>query len=172
MKVLFLDMDGVVNNTVGDDFVTLPMLNHDGKMCYSTLFSGININPFCKLLDWLQKDDIKIVISSTWRLTMTPELFNKYFRNYFRNYQKDLVVGLTTVSVHPKYMHRGTEIKDYLDKHQDIEEYIVIDDDIDDIVDTLPQHRVVKINKETGLTDRDISKIQYMWFNNKGRVSE
>lgn len=167
MKVLFLDMDGVVNNSIGDDLVTLPMLNNLGKTCYATLFSGVNINPFCKLLNWLQEEDIKIVISSTWRLTMTPELFNRYFRKYFRNYRKDLVVGLTTVNLYPKYMHRGTEIKDYLNKHNDITEYIVIDDDIDDIVEVLPQHRVVKINGNTGLTDRDISKIQYMWFNNK-----
>lgn len=169
MKVVFLDMDGVVNNTIGDDFVTLPMLNNDGKVCYLTLFSGANINPFCQLLSWLQEEDIKIVISSTWRLTMTPELFNEYFKKYFRNYRKDLVVGLTTVSIHPKYMHRGTEIKDYLDNHKDINEYIVIDDDIEDIVDTLPQYRVVKINSKTGLTDRDISKIKYMWFNNKNK---
>ena len=169
MKVVFLDMDGVVNNTIGDDFVTLPMLNNDGKVCYSTLFSGANINPFCQLLSWLQEEDIKIVISSTWRLTMTPELFNEYFKKYFRNYRKDLVVGLTTVSIHPKYMHRGTEIKDYLDNHKDINEYIVIDDDIEEIVDTLPQYRVVKINSKTGLTDRDISKIKYMWFNNKNK---
>lgn len=40
MKVLFLDMDGVVNNSIGDDLVTLPMLNNLGKTCYATLFSG------------------------------------------------------------------------------------------------------------------------------------
>lgn len=158
MDVLFLDFDGVINNCK-DIPMTLPMTLHDGHITRATVWSPSCIKPFIELMEWCYDNNISLVISSTWRLTMTVEDFNNYFKVYFERVKMPKVVGLTEVTLYPLYMHRGTEISNYL-KNNDVNKWVVVDDDIEDIIDTLPEEHIVKIEATTGLTDLYVEEIK------------
>lgn len=162
-KVIFLDFDGVINNIGSREFITLPLVTASGKVWYGTYWASQCIAPFLKLMKWCNDNNISLVISSTWRIGQTTEVFNSYFDTYFRRENKvPRVVGLTDRDPNND---RGKEILDFVEKHN-IKNYMVIDDDIDDIVELIADERVVKVNVNTGLVDKDVDKIQYMWYNN------
>ena len=92
MKVIFLDFDGVVNNISYDKYINIDILVKKGKNKYFTSTWSINnLEPFKDLLLWCQKEDIKIVISSSWRIlfdsdSYIEEMFCDIFKEY--SYQK------------------------------------------------------------------------------------
>lgn len=111
-KVIFLDIDGVLST-----HRTL-VLDHEGT------FDPIGVRLLKKLLD--KNDDWCIVLSSTWRMFSHPYgLFKSH--------------GIT--SIHRDHStkiidhHRGSEIQEWLDRHPEIEDYIILDDD-SDMLDT------------------------------------
>lgn len=167
MKVLFLDLDGVINTQNKDGFMlTLPFKGYDGENTSITRWNPSCIKPFLKLCELCSLRGYKIVISSTWRLIGGAKEFNEYFRTYFRipfihDIQEDLVIGIT-----PRIDGiRGIEIKEWIYKHKhEVENYIVVDDDIYDIELHIHPSKIVQINRETGLTMEDVEKIKhYMW---------
>lgn len=159
--VLFLDMDGVINNSTKRDLVCLPMKQKDGEYTQLSNWGATNIKPFLRLMSWCCENNIEIVISSTWRLGMTPELFNEYFEKYFFRNDIPNVQGLTKVSAKP-WMHRGYEIQNYVNEHS-IQKYICIDDDIQDIAEVVDNSKVYRVCGDIGLTDEDVKKIKNLW---------
>lgn len=164
-KVIFLDMDGVVNNSTQRDLVTLRMTDKSGKDCGATLWGASNIIPFLKLMKWCYDKGINLVISSTWRLNMTPQLFEKYLYKYFGRNDLPLVLGMTGISPYPNYMHRGIEIQEYLNNHKEITQYMCIDDDTEDILENIPKQNVYKTDGKFGLTKKDVANIKKQWYN-------
>ena len=118
MKVIFLDIDGVLN---------IYPQGHDD-------FGGIFHPHFIEnLKQIIKKTKAKIVISSTWRHSGLDNM-KKMWK--FRNLPGD-IIGVTPDlyyrddngrSISPK---RGDEIQLYLDKNKDIVNYIILDDDTD-----------------------------------------
>ena len=154
MKLIFLDVDGVLNNT-------------QNIKKYRLFFRGkrrllIDIKPFfClkKLLEEIEKNkmDVRIVISSSWRVGSIASDWKKLFKHYFNN--AEIVKGRTPYL----YKDRGIEILDLLEiakeKGDMIDDYIVLDDDIEDIINHISLNKVMKINRKYGLTSRDIEQI-------------
>lgn len=154
MKLIFLDVDGVLNNT-------------QNIKKYRLFFRGkrrllIDIKPFfClkKLLEEIKKNnmDVKFIISSSWRLGTIPSDWKKLFQHYFNN--GEIVIGRTPYL----YKDRGIEILELLEiakeKGDIIDDYIVLDDDIEDIINHINSEKVMKINRRYGLTSRDIEQI-------------
>ena len=101
--------------------------------------------------------DVKIVISSSWRVGSIPADWKKLFKHYFNN--GEIVIGRTPYL----YKDRGIEILELLEiakeKGHMIDDYIVLDDDIEDIINHIPNNKVIKINRKYGLTMRDIKHI-------------
>lgn len=161
-NVLFLDMDGVINGGRLDNILCLPMKNAEGREIDATIWSLECIQPFLELMKWCKSNNISIVISSTWRIGMTPKLFNEYFQRYFDRNDIADVVGVTNVRLKP-YMHRGREIEDYLLEHPEIERYICVDDSIEDIAERIPGWNIYQTSVHTGLTNQDIIKIKERW---------
>lgn len=146
MKVIFLDIDGVLQ-----PYSSGKRFKIDRKALVSELSKKYNIDysiydeydaaaAYC---DWdkdgvkrikkiLKKTNAKIVISSSWRSEKTP---NK-MRDFLRFYDLDkYLIGqtrkysdITEKDNYKKYHYRVIEILDYLEKHQDITSYVVIDD--------------------------------------------
>ena len=154
MKVMFLDIDGVLNNT-------------QNIKKYRLFFRGkrrllVDVKPvfyFKKLLKEIEKNnmEVKIVISSSWRLGTIPSDWKKLFKHYFNN--EEIVIGRTPYL----YKDRGIEILELLEiakeKGDIIDDYIVLDDDIEDIINHINTEKIMKINRRYGLTGKNIKEI-------------
>lgn len=154
MKLIFLDVDGVLNNT-------------QNIKKYRLFFRGkrrllVDVKPFFyfkKLLEEIEKTnmDVKIVISSSWRVGSIPADWKKFFKHYFNN--GEIVKGRTPYL----YKDRGIEILELLEiakeKGDMIDDYIVLDDDIKDIINYINNEKVMKIDRRYGLTSKNIKEI-------------
>lgn len=154
MKVMFLDIDGVLNNT-------------QNIKKYRLFFRGkrrllVDVKPvfyFKKLLKEIEKNnmEVKIVISSSWRVGNIPADWKKLFKHYFNN--EEIVIGRTPYL----YKDRGIEILELLEiakeKGDIIDDYIVLDDDIEDIINHINTEKIMKINRRYGLTGKNIKEI-------------
>lgn len=154
MKLIFLDVDGVLNNT-------------QNIKKYRLFFRGkrrllVDVKPFVylkKLLKEIEKNNIdaKIVISSSWRVGSIASDWKKLFLHYFNN--AEIVIGRTPYL----YKDRGIEILELIEiakeKGHMIDDYIVLDDDIEDIINYINSKKVMKIDRRHGLTSRDIEQI-------------
>jgi hypothetical protein len=139
MKVLFLDIDGVVN-------------------CATTVqrYRGyIGIDPYMAFLVGkitLEVPDLKVVLSSSWR-----------------NFHKDgigeisrQVVPLYDVTPPPwfsdgKHSTRGEEIQAWLDTHPEVTTYAILDDDTNMLLTQAPNY--FQTTWKDGLTEEIMSDV-------------
>ena len=124
MKIIFLDIDGVLN-------------------CSSTKerfneYIGVEQSKISLLKEIVEATNAKIVLSSTWRLNMLwyKQGINVKLDEY--NYLVDELAkqGLAIFDITPSHKDswRGREIQEWLDTTTEkIDGYVVIDDDIYDI---------------------------------------
>jgi len=113
MKVIFLDIDGVLNSRSS----AKALGGYPHKLSQMSKFDKVALGLIRKLV---KQTGAKVVISSTWRSTFTTEEFSKAF--------KVPVIGKTVNSAHG---HRGEEIAEYLSANPEVTDYVIIDDDID-----------------------------------------
>lgn len=116
--VVFLDVDGVLNTT------TTVQRTPDG-------YKGIDNARVNILSNVIQKyGGGDIVLSSDWKEMSPNDEDYVYLDSKLQKY------GLT-ISGQTKddLFKRGAGIKDYLDKHKEIEEYVILDDNIFDFRD-------------------------------------
>ena len=144
MKVIFLDIDGVLNNEA--HIVKIHELL--GKEQYLDLLRKITELPFdyrsCELLqEFIKTTNAEIILSSTWRLK--PEAPN-IIKRYAGIEIKDITPILNGI--------RGEEIQKYLDNHKEITNYVILDDD-NDMLESQKEH-FVKVNNKVGLTIKEI----------------
>jgi len=109
MKVIFLDLDGPICDTRGNK----------------------NLDAIYRLSELVRLTKAKIIITSSWRigkdinqLTTSLSLWLWY------NFPVDQVIGMTEVIYHNgREIPRGAEIEIYLEDHQDIDNYVILDDE-------------------------------------------
>ncbi len=150
MKVIFIDIDGVVN--CNEDFGGRgkPNPTIGGLM-------GIAGARVRKLKKIVEATDAKIVLVSSWKrhyvqyINTKDDMYGKYLRNKFRKFSLDIFD--TTLDYETKgSWYRGTGIFNWLAKHE-VENWIVLDDEIFcDYEETIKRH-LVKTSYLTGLTD-------------------
>ena len=167
MKLLFLDMDGVVN-TIEDKYcvsLDLPMEILGGKDYHRCQFDPRLVFNFIRLLEFCKENNIHIVISSTWRMGTEVEDWNKFFNKHFgrtSGYKLDnLVVGLTPVDGRDRGLQIQTE-REVVDLTQNIDndlEYLIIDDDINDITPYHKAENIIKVDPNKGLDNNTLDKI-------------
>ena len=144
------------------------MLNNTQNLKkYQLFFRGkrrllVDVKPvfhFKKLLKEIEENnlDVKIVISSSWRLGTIPLDWKKLFKHYFNN--GEIVIGRTPYL----YKDRGIEILKLLEVAKEkgyvIDDYIILDDDIEDIINYINTEKIMKINRRHGLTSKNIKEI-------------
>lgn len=120
MKVIFLDIDGVLN------------LIPQGHDKYGAIFHSHLVENLRYLVE---QTHAKIVISSTWRMSGLDEMKNMWKD---RNLPGE-VVGITPISrflrkneTFDERKERGREIQEYIDNNSAIiENYVILDDDTD-----------------------------------------
>lgn len=144
MKVLFLDIDGVLNS---DDYIAaVTWAGEKSRDKYGMVF-----DPRCEL--WLkeiiQRTSAKIVISSTWRasgLSVMKSLWK----------DRNLAGEVIDVTPFSEQRIRGKEIQMWLNEHK-VDQYCIVDDDYD----MLPYQidNFVKTDHMFGLTCYDSNRI-------------
>lgn len=153
MKVIFLDVDGVLNHV--EWFQEEERLNRTKsfKEGGDNLWIWINmVDPSrIKLLDQLvEKTDAKIVMSSTWRLSRTLKEIKDLFNN--RLNLKAEIIDKT-----PHYgCERGHEIGAWLVNSKDkIESFVILDDD-SDMVGVM--NRLIRTGTQKGLEQSHVDR--------------
>ena len=146
IKIIFLDIDGVMNNPQsGNDFSDIASDN---------------------LRYIIEKTDARIVISSSWKfygLDWLKELWKeKHLAGEIIDITPNNISDTQLVNANLDdfyFVGKGNEIKQYLDEHKTKEElrYVIIDDTDDVLTEQLPYF--VRTNSWTGLSKSDAEKV-------------
>lgn len=129
MKIIFLDIDGVLNN-------------------WASIAENIHIlNDKCLLIRRIiEETGAKIVISSTWRLNSTVDELNKMLWSVGIPYNSVISKTPSMTGI------RGVEIETWLKDNDQVERYCIIDDD-SDFLDYQKKY-FVQTNMKSGLTTK------------------
>ena len=139
-KIIFLDIDGVLNN---DSCITQVITENKNNILKYTFSTSI-LNNLKNIIDMT---NAYIVISSVWRLTQkefnhwqrTGESSDNPWNNIIENFRPyglvDKIIGVTPRLIYPslKDVERGIEIEKWIENNSDlsIESIVIIDDDND-----------------------------------------
>jgi len=126
MKIIFLDIDGVLNCSESIQY----FYHKANTLNASKIFPDVFLSRLRKLIDLT---DAKIVVSSTWRIDY-PDGYNWVtLINNLKKYNLDKeITDITPDLTHPS-IQRGDEIRKWLNdnKSLNIENFVIIDDDDD-----------------------------------------
>ena len=158
MKFIFLDIDGVVN------------CNTTKERCGDVV--GVEQEKIALVKQIVDATGAKIVLSSTWRLDMIEYrngvAKNLYDYNYLVGEFAKQGLEFYDITPHHKDDWRGREILDWLSQCKEpIEGYVVIDDDVFDIVTECRGH-VLITSPETGLKPNGVKWAIQILNNGKG----
>lgn len=147
IKVIFLDIDGVLNNR---EFYTKRSQDERVNKLSHPLDE---FDPDCveRMNQIVEATNAKVVISSDWRFTIGIE---NIFKEVGLNFE---IYGKTPY----RYGLRYEEIHEWLDKHTEVEDYVIIDD-IEFQNFKSEGERFIHTNDEYGLTEckkREIIKV-------------
>ena len=147
MKVIFLDIDGVLNTI---EYIgrrrELGISGHDENGV--SLFDPVMIE---RLNEIIIATNAKIVISSCWRMLYTINELRNIWRE--RNILGEIIDTTSVGSMR----ERGIEIREWLDEHENkIDSYVILDDDSD----MLPSQfkNLILTNWKTGMNDEHVRK--------------
>ena len=143
-RIVFLDVDGVLNSYL---WTVRPKTIEESQ-------GDPDLDPFAinLLNEFTQIFDLKIVISSDWRISSycIPRLKNAGVRN---------IIDTTPVTIFQTrnnkiHFTRGEEIQLWLDAHPEVENFVIFDDreDFEQL------NHYVKVDSYRGLTQEDIQK--------------
>jgi hypothetical protein len=152
VKVIFLDIDGVLN--CRNRWMHLPMFDR---------YTSSRLDPDCiqKIVDLAIKTESKIVISSAWRvLYKWQDLLNILQKAGFKD-SIELIIDQTPKGSGGgpdiRASHRGSEIDEWLSEHPEVVKFVIFDDD-EDMEPYL--HLLVKTTWDDGLKDEHIQKAE------------
>lgn len=137
MNVVFLDIDGVLNN------YRTTSQSPEG-------YRGVSTKLVRRLKNIIKSTDSVIVLTSTWKESSDAELAYLYKRLGGMK-----IVDSTSIVDNRSFL-RGTEIRNWLKKHEDVEHFVILDDfDFNYKEEDLIPYLVLT-NPENGLTDDDV----------------
>ena len=137
-KVIFLDIDGVINIKGEGEFNT---------RCMDNLLTLID-------------DETRIVISSSWRTNDRIDLYEKFTHMglYYSIWEK--IIGITNKYIGSDFKRsRELEVKEWIDKYNPIN-YVILDD----TREFTYLNNFVKIGGNVGLTIRDCKSVNDIFF--------
>ena len=140
---IFLDIDGVLRTHESDLEWSLKLGVPIPLSVYERRFDQKAISCINEVVGYTRA---KIVITSTWRLKHSLEELKQIFRD---NGISTEIVGTTGIGI-----DRGEEIEQYISDNE-IENYVVIDDQVNDILKHIPKERVIKVDPLIGFEDVD-----------------
>lgn len=134
MKVVFLDIDGVLNT---ERYLRIQAQKNEHMDQASMQY---NFDPIAlkNLKEIIEITNASIVISSTWRFKKDniedPKEWTELMRNLESIGINDKVIGVTPTTIKSEYLSvRWMEIKQWLleNKEKNVEKFVIIDDEWD-----------------------------------------
>ena len=127
MKVIFLDVDGVLNSEMSRE--------QDRNKFDNWMECEVSESHIVNLKKIVDETGAQIVLSSSWRFDHPKATGRDFIVDPLMKIldRKLKEVGLDIIDVTPD-LHgkkRGFEIKDWLDRHTEVEKFVILDDDID-----------------------------------------
>jgi hypothetical protein len=149
LKVLFLDIDGVLNSR--DWYLRRDRDAEDRPL------NELDPDAVRRLERLLQETSAKVVVSSTWRiLHKLPTIWRLMRQKGLSLESARLFLDKTPVS---RSRFRGEEIQEWLRAHEgEIEGYAIVDDDSDMLEAQKPHF--VKTSHDFGLQDADVEALK------------
>ena len=146
MKLIFLDIDGVLND---EKFYK----NRRYNKFINNKYNNINYKKVKLINNICDKTGAKVVISSSWRINMTVEELQELFVFFHGKFE---VIGKTPM--HGVLGNRGIEINEFLDTYgkENVEGYVIIDDDTD--IQSNQLSNFVNTCYRKGITKKDCKK--------------
>ena len=160
MKIIFLDVDGVLNNNIF--LKKRRIILKENKGIYIPRLDDKN---FIALKTLVERTNAKIVLSSYWRYYFDKNLMPN--NNGLHNHGKDLTLKLRKHNLSLKdktstdltrFQKRGDIIKEYLHTHEDIDNFVILDDD--NIMKEFTDTNLIQTKPEYGLTMSDVKKAE------------
>lgn len=158
MKIIFLDIDGVLNSLESS------VLNEQTKALWDYV-DPLLIKRLNKIFDLVS--DVKIVISSSWRKLYTIEEIKDMFVSAGLRPAVE-IIGKTVNYITDHYSenpyweqnnsgYRGWEVYEWLSKHPEVTNYAILDDDSDFLEFQMPHF--VNTSAVCGLTFADMYRV-------------
>lgn len=156
MKLLFLDVDGVLNSTrsfVGIGMSGPPFPHRMSAFAKQGKVYSPNFDPVAVglLREMVEQYDFKIVLSSTWRIGFKPDETIKLWKEFMSeiyDWEDFPIIGQTpdTDDI------RGREIDKFMKElDEEIEDFIIVDDD-SDMTEKQKENNFHKTTFDVGLT--------------------
>lgn len=147
MKILFLDIDGVLNSD--RSCMAFDGYPHDFSEAGLAKFDNVALGLLRRLV---RVTECSVVLSSTWRMYYTPE-------------QASEGLQVPVIDVTPdlgSYETRGSEVAAWLDQHPEVEAFAIVDDI--PVFDAFPalQARFVQTNPLIGLNMDDYRQLRHL----------
>jgi hypothetical protein len=169
MRVVFLDIDGVLNNP-GTYCSGAPWRREEGERL------RVPIEPECmdRLNRLVAENDAKVVISSSWRLFAKWEELGPALERYglvgeVIGETPDLVNDAEWLRAwreregapfHYERMQRGWEIREYLIRNPEVDSFVILDDCSD--MEYVVEHFIL-IDPIIGLDDPDVERAKLLF---------
>ena len=167
MKVLFLDIDGVLNSEnwfayriycVKNNMVNILMnfVDTDDRNIKHKL-TMLDDRAIANLNRIIEETGCKVVLSSSWRSSIESE--NIFTQNLLKlkGFKYEFYDVTPRLWFSDFSIRRGEEIKFWLDKESEkheIESFVILDDDSDILPEQM--NNCIHVDGHVGLTDRDV----------------
>ena len=167
MKVLFLDIDGVLNSEnwfayriycVKNNMINILMnfVDTDDRNIKHKL-TMLDDRAITNLNRIIEETGCKVVLSSSWRSSIESE--NIFTQNLLKlkGFKYEFYDVTPRLWFSDFSIRRGEEIKFWLDKeseNHEIESFVILDDDSDMLPEQM--NNFIHVDGQVGLTDRDV----------------
>lgn len=143
MSIIFLDIDGVLRTHASD----LQWSRRLGEpIPFSVFDRKFDLAIASRINEVAGYSRAKIVVTSTWRTKHGLEQLRRIFRESGISAE---VAGTTGIGT-----SRGEEIEQWI-LENGVSSYVVIDDQVKDILTCIPKERVIKVDPAIGFDDAD-----------------
>lgn len=158
-NVIFLDIDGVLNSTLKDT----PRIKIIDKDFVMTL-DFIIIKEIEKILKACESNKIKIILTTSHSINKPLKAWHDLTKRYFNIDSRKIIIYSNNIN---EYKDRGEFILNMIEEFN-VKEYLVIDDDIDDITPYVQSKSIMKTDSLTGISSYQLS-VLYRWMEDPTR---